>query len=71
METVQMRRKIISVYPDSMRWSNRVMNMPDKQVLAIYYSFLKTGRFDELKKKKESGEPTYTQLTIFDYGVKV
>lgn len=71
MKVEEMREKIRLVYPDSMKWRLRVAYMSDKQVIAIYYSFLKSRKFDVLKKKKGSKEPVYEQMTIFDYGVKI
>ena len=35
-------------------WIQKVRNMPDKQVIAIYFSMLETGRFNKPKKKSEN-----------------
>lgn len=67
MTVQQMRNKIISVY-EGMAWRRRVENMPDDQVIAIYYRFLEDGKFNQPKKKKaiESEYDPGIQLT-FDF----
>ena len=47
----QMRAEITKVYSTSPTWSHRVDRMYDDQVIAIYYKFLKDGRFNTVKKK--------------------
>ena len=47
----QMRAEITKVYATSPTWSHRVNRMYDDQVIAIYYKFLKDGRFNTVKKK--------------------
>lgn len=44
MTVQQMRRDIAKVY-DGASWKRRVENMPDDQVIAIYYKFLHSGKF--------------------------
>lgn len=63
MSIEQMRDRISNVY-DSWRWRERVSQMPNAQVIAIYKSMESKGRFE---KKKKSKEPKYRQMTIFDY----
>lgn len=46
------------------KWQQKVNRMSDSQVMALYFSFKKRGYFDKRKKNKE---PTYTQLTLFDF----
>lgn len=50
----QMRAFIADVYGGS--WAKRVEDMPDNQVMAIYYSIVETGRPDA-KSKKRSDRP--------------
>lgn len=38
-----MRKKISEVYPG--RWASKVACMPDKQVMAIYFRFVRDGVF--------------------------
>lgn len=64
MQVDDMREKIASVYPGA-GWKWKVRHMPEKQVMAVYFDFLKRGRFDKPKKAKAK-EPEYVQLTIWD-----
>ncbi len=43
----QMREKIREAY-SSDSWAKRVRNMPDDQVIAIYYKFLKQGKIKDV-----------------------
>lgn len=52
MTVREMRREISKVYPGEC-WKNRVSKMPEDQVIAVYFSFLETGRFTQ---KKEEGK---------------
>ena len=62
-----MRLAISYTYP-GIKWQQRVSNMPDNQVCAIYYKFLESGKIDKHKTKKQKTEkPEYYQYTIFDY----
>ena len=45
MTIYQMRAAIASVYSGE-KWKKRVHNMPEDQIIAIYYSSLANGRFD-------------------------
>lgn len=44
-----MRREISKVYKGP-AWKEKVRHMADNQVIAVYYSFCKTGKFDKPKK---------------------
>lgn len=46
MTTEQMRTAIGEVY-SSDSWSAKVKKMPDDQVVAIYYKFLASGKFEK------------------------
>ena len=46
MTVNQMAAKIISVYPNE-AWRRKVNLMSDNQIIAIYYKFLETGKFDQ------------------------
>lgn len=52
MSVQQMRAAIYEVYPGR-RWKIKVQNMPDDQVIAVYYSFLAKGKFDQKPAAKE------------------
>ena len=64
----KMKKEISVVYPNQ-TWEIKVKNMNPSQVLAIYYSFLKQGKFDADKVKRSKG-PKYEQLAFdfFDCG---
>lgn len=67
MSVDQMREAITKVY-DNPTWAYKVRRMADNQVIAIYRTMQKTGRFD--KKRKEGTlrkGKNYRQMTIFDY----
>lgn len=59
MTIQQMREKISKVY-SAKTWPDRVSRMPDHQVVGVYYSFLKRGKFE--KKKEE-----FHQITLEEY----
>lgn len=62
---VNLARDMISkVYPGE-RWLKRVQLMKPNQVMAIYYSFLRAGKFDISNKKEPTG-PIEVQMTIWD-----
>lgn len=63
MEIGTMKSAIMSVYPGSRAWQERVIRMPDRQVIAIYNDFMKRGRFEKNNKNSSS----YHQMTIFEY----
>ena len=46
-----MRELIMEVYPGP-AWEKRVKFMSDNQVIAVYYSFLQKGKFEEKKRDK-------------------
>ena len=63
-----MRQAISTVYPGD-RWRNRLMSMPDNQVVAIYNHFLRDGIFNKVRKQTPSFD--YRQQTLWDdYGIK-
>ena len=68
----QMRNALINRYPGS-KWQQKVRNMDDRQVAAIYKCMEREGRLVEKKWKKRTFmqplkkiEEHYEQLTIFD-----
>lgn len=65
----QKRFAISEVYPGA-GWKQKCMYMPAQQVCAIYYSFLKSGRFEK-KKRTDKSKPTnkgfYHQISIGEY----
>lgn len=65
MNVEYMRSQISKVY-DGPRWKARVNLMPDNQVIAIYYSFLRTGKFDKKEVKKLMSKPEEIQISIWD-----
>lgn len=68
MEVYQMREKIKKVYPTE-TWHYKVNHMPDKQVMAIYFSMKESGKLDKPKKKAKETKETeeFKQMTIFNY----
>lgn len=46
-----MRQRVADAY-DGLSWKEKVERMPDYQVVAIYYKFLKDGKFDEKKPRR-------------------
>lgn len=46
MTVSNMRKAITNVYPGE-KWKKKVERMSDSQVMAIYYSFEKSGKFEE------------------------
>ena len=52
MTIYQMRAAIASVYSGE-KWKQKVRDMPEDQVIAVYYSFLENGRFDSKPKSRE------------------
>lgn len=70
--SIEQMRDAISKVHKSHWWKSKVANMPDNQVIAIYYSFLERGEFkEEAQIKREikeqeriANEPI--QLSIFD-----
>ena len=58
----EMRKKIKAVYGNS-TWDRKVDNMPDNQVIAIFYSMKENGKLNKSKKKHSE---SYDQLTIFE-----
>lgn len=43
MTTDEMRNLVASVYPGQ-KWKDKVMNMSDNQVVAIYWQFVQKGK---------------------------
>lgn len=66
MTTEAMRTRLAEVYPGP-KWRMRLMQMPERQIIAIYKNMSRTGRLEKKrKKKKEPGVIRAVQLTIFD-----
>lgn len=57
-----MRSEIIKVYK-SKTWHERVKHMPDSQVVAIYKSFERKGKFKSVQNKQSD----YHQITLGEY----
>ena len=78
MSINQMRAAIAEVYTGN-KWKRKVEKMHDDQIIAVYYKFLKNGKFEqhepEIRDKKKMREPRKEvpsfdswhgeQLTIF------
>ena len=62
MDIYDMRAAITSVYPNA-TWRDRVAKMYDDQVIAIYYKFLRDGKFD----KKPRKDVVKGQISVFDF----
>ena len=67
MSTEQMRSRLAELYPGP-KWRLRVMQMPERQVVAIYKNMSQNGRLKKhpIKKKKEPGIIKAVQMTMFD-----
>lgn len=65
MDISFMRYRIANApkYANTVKWRNKVENMPDNQVIAIYYKFVKMGLFEP---QKGIRKPQYTQITLYD-----
>ena len=64
-----MRQKIAEVY-DTMNWRDKVSKMYDDQVIAIYYSLLRSGKLNTVQKIErpiiQPSKQKYEQLNMFD-----
>lgn len=71
MTVAQMRAKISKVYPGDI-WKNKVYRMHEDQVIAIYFKFLETGKFDQKAKVQKKPPMKFgmvsggEQLSFFD-----
>lgn len=65
MSVEAMRAAIFDVYP-GWAWKDRVRNMADNQVIAVYYSFCEKGKFDK-KPKKHSEKKDKRELLPRNY----
>ena len=54
--TVEYMRDAIAAVYGGKKWLKKVNKMDDNQVIAVYYSFLNSGKFDEKPSKKKSRE---------------
>lgn len=61
MNFEEMRKYVISSYPGK-TWTNKVMNMDHRQVIAIYYKLIKIN-----KRNKNSCFNNEYQITIDDF----
>ena len=52
MTVEYMRDAIAGVYSGN-KWKKKVAKMDDNQVIAVYHSFLNSGKFDEKSTKKQ------------------
>ena len=66
MKIESMRSEIGKVYSGA-GWAKKVKRMPDAQVLAVYYNFLKNDRFKKKKIEKKSYGREAKQLTFDDF----
>lgn len=73
MTVQQMRDAIVDVY-DTRSWKQKVANMYDDQVIAIYYNFSKRGVLNKVLRKErpevkysESSSKQSDQLSMFDF----
>ena len=55
-----MKEYILKMYPGE-GWKHKVNSMPDRQIMAVYFSMKHKGQQPVKESKKEK------QLTIFDY----
>lgn len=64
MTNYQMRCEVANMYP-SMKWKQRVNNMPDSQVYAIYKTNQQRKQLQRNEATKKIAEG-YRQMTMFD-----
>ena len=55
-------RLLVSQVYKSDTWKNKVQRMPDRQIMAIYYSFCERGEFD--KKTKQPEKVIFNKIKI-------
>ncbi len=76
MSVTNMRAELLKAYPDSVSWKGKVTTWPERQVIAVYNSFIKNGTFQKrakinkakrMKQKIVNGYPENYQFNIFDY----
>lgn len=65
MKIESMRSEIGKVYSGA-GWAKKVKRMPDAQVLAVYYSFLKNDRFKKKKKMEPKSYGMEARQITFD-----
>lgn len=68
MHITQMRNLIAGEYP-GVGWKRKCREMSERQVIAIYHSFLEKGRFDKKKQKekKQKDKDEGVQMTMYDF----
>lgn len=68
MSINQMRAAIVEVYTSN-KWRRKVEKMHDDQIIAVYYKFLRNGKFEQRKpkihNKNEMREP-HKEVPSFD-----
>lgn len=81
MKVEQMRNEIAKVY-EGVKWKNKVKEMPDNQVIAVYHSFLKNDVFNLSQKERTptnimimprnlGRKEAYEQMSLFNMWWKV
>ena len=62
----EMRKKVKNAYGNS-TWDRKVDNMPDKQVIAIFYNMQERGVFKKMRKQ----DSKYHQIDLFEcFGIR-
>ena len=64
MSIEYMRKSISKIYPGE-KWKQKVSSMPDYQVMAIYDSFYKNGKFEEYD-RLESARKKFRNKSVID-----
>lgn len=66
---VETMRDFISRVYDTQTWKEKCRKMYDDQVIAIYYKFLRAGKFQKMpeKKKVQPNTNKYEQLNMFNF----
>ena len=59
-----MRRYIIEAYPNSIKFKDKVLHMPTRQVIAIYHSVVRRQNDGE---KKPNKKDEFHQMDIWEY----
>jgi len=75
MTVQQMRIQISDAY-HTPSWRNKVVNMPDEQVIAIYYRIVRTNQWllsatnQNTNQSEKPQEDSGHQMTLFECGMK-
>lgn len=76
MNNIENLRDAIAIAYPGDKWHERVKNMPDNQVIAIYNHFIRDNVFvkqrqKELERERKRANADYCrQMTLWDFGIE-